>query len=133
MSGPHLVEHSNPMHGGARRGAAPGGDEMTPLERLEDWAQHATPRERWRMERDFDGIGVPLTVDEQGRKQRGIASVDLPAPDLLNAVRTLRQQGCAEGGPRDERCWEQPEDDWPREMWCANCLALEPLLCGEAR
>ena len=120
---------------------------MTPLERLEDWARYATPHERWRMERDLDGIGVPFTVDEQGRKQRGVASIDLPcgedveylwaliqaAPDLLNAVRTLRRQGCSEGGPHGERCWEQPEDDWPREMWCANCRALAPLLTGEAR
>ena len=145
MSGPQPVEHSNTAHGGARLGAAPGGPEMTPLERLEDWAQYATPRERWRMERDLDGIGVPYTVDEQGRKQRGIASIDLPCgedveylwalvqagPDLMNAVRTLHEQGCREGD--GERCWEQPETDWPRETWCTNCLALAPLLGGEAR
>jgi hypothetical protein len=120
---------------------------MTPLENLEDWARYATPREQWRLERDLDGLGVPFAVDEQGYRQRSVAALELPrgedvehlwallqaAPDLLNAVRTLREQGCAEGGPHGERCWEQPEDDWPREMWCANCLALEPLLGKEAR
>src|SRR5206468_10736151 len=69
MSRPRSMENSNPTHGGARLGAAPGGTEMTPIERLEDWVQFATPREQWRMERDPDGIGVPYAVDKQGRRE----------------------------------------------------------------
>jgi hypothetical protein len=118
---------------------------MNALERLLEWAPFATPRERWRMERDLDGIGVPFAVDEQGCRRPGIASVDLPigedveylwaliqaAPDLMSAVQTLRDQGCNEGDGK--RCWEQPEVGWPREMWCANCRALEPVLRGDGR
>ena len=79
---------------------------MNRLERLLDWAPFTTPRERWRMDRDLDGIGVPCTVDEQGRQQHAVASIDLPAgedvewlwalveagPDLLKLAETVRAQ-----------------------------------------
>ena len=79
---------------------------MNRLERLLEWTPYATPRERWRMERDLDGIGVPFTMDEQGRKQHGVATLDLPigedveylwaliqaGPDLLNLAQTAQAQ-----------------------------------------
>ncbi|TMC10546.1 MAG: hypothetical protein E6J41_08005 [Chloroflexi bacterium] len=82
---------------------------MNRLERLLEWAPYATPRERWRMERDLDGFGVPFTVDEQGHEQRGIVSIDLPTgedvewlwalieagPDLLKVAQAAQAQlGC---------------------------------------
>jgi hypothetical protein len=79
---------------------------VTRLARLLEWAPYATPREQWRMERDLDGIGVPFIVDEQGRKQPGVASIDVPTgedvewlwalieagPDLLTLAQTAQAQ-----------------------------------------
>lgn len=48
-------------------------------------------------------------------------------PDLLAAVNLLAEEECAESGTTRERCWDQDQDDWPREDWCRRCIALEPL------
>lgn len=113
---------------------------VNPLERLEKAAQGA------RYARDIDVrverpeaaypyleiLGAcrgQLSVREAGAWKDFLDAVkpnDVLA--LLTAIRAFAAEECAESGTTLDRCWDHESADWPREVWCRRCKALEPLL-----
>jgi len=114
---------------------------MTPVERLEKLAEKATTRP-WGW---FGaGCGCQFIKQHDGSESGGefITSLDdnvreadveiivaavnaLPA--LLKVARALYAESCINGGK--VHCWKEAggESPLPREDWCGNCVALEPL------